>query len=132
MKTFDGLVAWKKTIGFHRKFFCTYLHGKSGTQVKYIGVANIGKKKVGKTIWIFIPKMIKFCLPVKINKVLQCAGWFNPVIIEFKMIPVKKFDVLHYFYLIREGNFQCNVLGAILDERQYNYSNQGLNYTNMY
>ena len=76
-------------------FFFAHLHYKRGSQVDDIGVAKIGKLGVRKASGILIPQSIKTGFPKKIDKMRQTSRRGNAVIVVFKMIDMKKLDMLH-------------------------------------
>jgi hypothetical protein len=102
--TLNGFIAWQKTIDLHVEFFIAYLHDERCTKIDQVSVSNIGKQRIRKTFRVLLQQLIKLCLPKKINKALQLFGRLNPVVIIFKMIDMKEFDVLQWLTLYAKDN----------------------------
>ncbi len=78
-----------------------HLHNKRRAQVNKIGIANVGEQGIWKAFGVLFQQFVKFGFPEKVNKVFQRRDWFYPVVIVFKMICMKKLDVL------QEGSLEC-------------------------
>ena len=99
MITFNGPVAGQKTIGLHIEFLIGNLHDERCSQVDEVSIPDIGEQGIRKTFWILLQQFVKFCLPEKINKAFQFFCRLNTVVIIFKMINMKEFDVLQWLTL---------------------------------
>lgn len=97
--TFNGPVAGQKTIGLHIEFLICNLHDERCSQVDEVSIPDIGEQGIRKSFRILLQQFIKFCLPEKINKALQLFGRLNAVVIIFKMINMKEFNVLQWLTL---------------------------------
>ena len=94
MITFDGPVAGQKSIGLHIELLISYLHHKGRTQVNEVGIPDIGEQCIRKTMGVLLQQLIKTGLPEKVDEAFQSGQGFYPVVIIFKMINMKKLDVL--------------------------------------
>src|SRR5690348_11623422 len=95
-----AFVPRQKTIRTHFERFLSKLHNEGRAQVDQVSVANVWKKGIGKTFRILLVKWIKIRLPEKIYEVGKRALRTPAVIAVFKMIPVKKFHMLHRINVI--------------------------------
>ena len=89
------LVPRQKAVAPHFKFLFFQLHHERCAQVDQVGVSHIGKKSVGKALGVLFEQGVKIGFPEKIDELRKRFFCLLPVVPELKMIPVKKFDVLH-------------------------------------